>query len=653
MEVLIIGGHGFIGKNMAKKFDKEGHRVTIIDKKDEESEFTSYKLDAEDLLCEIVFQSQVFDNVLYLANDIERQENLKGFHNILKLAMKYNIRQFFVLKEDVEDRVINDNYSANVNKISCTDFIELHAGYVYGPMQHISSYDNEIGLSLLDKPQNEKYWLEKVDDELIDGERYYYIDDIVDLIYKLIKNKKIGVIKLPEDGEIIGWEERYTPKLGIQATADWYKKSNKEITKSINTKGKKKIGIGRRLLPYAENVLFFALFFAISYATRNEMDRYEIFPVDFNLIYVFIIGIVYGMKQGIIAIIFASLAHIIIHTHTTPDLSAVIYNELHMIQLVMYVIVAIFASYIVGNYKRKVNNLENDLEEARDREELLKEAYFNVIDIKNDLQEQVLRSDNNMGKMLSYSKELGSLLPEDVIVGAIRVLEQVMDSESICIYSYSEEDDFLRLIGRSKTLVGKVRNSINLKTESKIKENVISNQIFINTNLEEGLPMMSATILIEGKVRTVIFINDIPFEQLNLYYANYLRVCVGMVEGNIKRAIEHQDAISEKSFYLDTPIIVYEHFKKIVESKENAKELLNIQFTLVKFKLDSPLQSQNTLNFINAINNKIRDTDYMGFDLENGVYLLCSNADIEETNLVIKRLQEGVGRFGFDIREKL
>ena len=652
MEVLLIGGYGFIGKNLARKFNKEGHRVTIIDKKVEKDEFISYKLDVEDPLCEIVFQAQVFDLVIYLAGDLEDEGERKGFHEMLNLSINYRVKRFLVLTDSTKSKGKNIQSQTGKKQMK---FTEIQMGYVYGPMQHISSYENKMGLSFLEKKKKSKDWIKKIDNESIDGKSFHFIDDVVSAVYKSVEEKIDGVIKLSDSNKKleIKWEAKYTLKEGIKKTQDWYDKFNKENIREKKSEKKNKSNIWKKVLPYIENILLCLFAFYASYITRDSLDRYAIFPVDFHLVYVFVIGIVYGMRQGVLAVVLASISHIALLLHTTPDIVSIVYSEKHMIQLVMFVVVAIFSSYITENYKRKITNLNSDLNEERNKGELIKKAYFNIVDIKNDLQEQVLRTENNLGKMFSYTKELDSLLPEDVLVGSIKVLEQMLRNQSISIYRYSEKEKFLRLLGRSKGLEGKVKNLIDLKTETKVSKAVIDNHIFINMKLEKDLPMMSAAIEVEGQIGAVVFVEQVPIKNLTLYNTNFLRVCVGMIEENIKRAVKYQEAIGDKIYYLETPIVVYEHFKGIIASKEKAKETFGIPFTLVELKPINQLESQETIKALYGIEETIRQTDYIGLTLENNPCILFSNADKEETKIVINRLEKCINNIEFNIKEKL
>jgi len=122
MKILITGGAGFIGSNLAKKLMDRGDRVVIIDnfndyydpqlKKDRIKKylkgynFKLYKGDIRDIkLLDKIFKTEKLDKVMHLAalagvrnsllDPIEYEDvNVRGTLNLLEMARKYKIKNF-------------------------------------------------------------------------------------------------------------------------------------------------------------------------------------------------------------------------------------------------------------------------------------------------------------------------------------------------------------------------------------------------------------------------------------------------------------------------------------------------------------------------------------------------------------------------------
>lgn len=122
VKILITGGAGFIGSNLAKKLMDRGDKVVIIDnfndyydpqlKKDrikkylKDYNFKLYKGDIRDVkLLDKIFKTEKIDKVMHLAalagvrnsllDPLEYEDvNVRGTLNLLEMAKKYKIKNF-------------------------------------------------------------------------------------------------------------------------------------------------------------------------------------------------------------------------------------------------------------------------------------------------------------------------------------------------------------------------------------------------------------------------------------------------------------------------------------------------------------------------------------------------------------------------------
>ena len=114
MNILITGGHGFLGVHIAEKALKEGHKVIIIDNGNNPSPYKirsrhrSFDLDVTDPACENVFESRNIDIVVHLSgirmvdhagtgNRTEDDANLTGLANMLTLSEKHGVKKLIIV----------------------------------------------------------------------------------------------------------------------------------------------------------------------------------------------------------------------------------------------------------------------------------------------------------------------------------------------------------------------------------------------------------------------------------------------------------------------------------------------------------------------------------------------------------------------------
>lgn len=113
MNILITGGHGFIGSQVAERLNKEGHKIFVIDNhstgtaKNLIMKHKFYKIDIQSRECEDIFSINKFDVVVHLAAQIsasaslndpltDTSSNILGLVNMLYLSAKYGVKKIYI-----------------------------------------------------------------------------------------------------------------------------------------------------------------------------------------------------------------------------------------------------------------------------------------------------------------------------------------------------------------------------------------------------------------------------------------------------------------------------------------------------------------------------------------------------------------------------
>lgn len=648
MNVLITGGYSFISQFAARRFHKEGCQITLISDATEDAlkdnvpkgikeKFKCYHVDGNLEKYDRIFKNSKFDIVIHIENrqEQEAEKRFRTFAALVDLGMKYKIKQFVYMPcvKDAQENLytllkeVLINSSQSIGRDVSLNLTTIIPGNIYGPgakkeelevqmRDYIGSIMN--GREMPFKPKQTTY---------------YYIDDVVDAIYKVVQHKQIGVFNLNEK-TLQGWEPKYSLETGMKKTVSWYKK-NGDFWK-IDNEVEKKSFFKRfeTLLPYGENILFFLITFLIAFQTKDNTLRYNVFPLDFNLIYIFLISMAYGMRQGIIAIFLACFSYVVVYLNISPDLAGVVYNQGHIIQLLIYVMVGIVTAYVVDNKRREVENLKNDLDVSRDKQNFMEEVCDQTAALKDELQNQILNTDDSLGKIYKLSKELNSLLVEDVYFGAVHTLEKLLKTQSVSIYKCNKDKTFLRLIARSKGVASNLPASLKVNEFKALEDLFETGEVFVNYALNPVLPMMMAPIIYNNEVIAVAVIDDVPFESLTLYYENFFRVAVGLIQNAISQALAYEAAIEGKKYIGEEKIIRMEYFGEIIKNKQKAKTQFNIPYTILKVEEGSHKLEKTA----SEVKKCIRDTDYIGASEQGELYIMLSNSDAQNSQPIMRRL---------------
>lgn len=177
MKILVTGGAGFIGSNVADAYINDGHKVTIIDDLSS-GKWENINKKAKFYLCDIrnrevlekIFEKESFDIVNHHAAQIsvpmsvanpqlDADINVLGFLNILELSVKYKVKKIIFISSggalygEAEEypttenyppkplspyaitKYVSENYLFFYNKQYGIDYTILRYANVYGPRQ--------------------------------------------------------------------------------------------------------------------------------------------------------------------------------------------------------------------------------------------------------------------------------------------------------------------------------------------------------------------------------------------------------------------------------------------------------------------------------------------------------------------------------------
>jgi UDP-glucose 4-epimerase len=224
MNVLVVGGCGFIGSNLVKRLLVRKHLVSVIDIKEPctiqslEEGVEYYKADAASTSCNAVFETGHFDTVVYAAGtafgkkDIEYGSEFSALVNILNMCVEFGVKNFIYIStaflnsyqpipgdSNAKSYPGLDIYCANkmMEEYYCSVYDKLYnlktsiirLPQVYGPGQDVFGEGGIILRILKSSMQNENSII------LVHGNilELSYINDVSEKLYDLIHSEESGV----------------------------------------------------------------------------------------------------------------------------------------------------------------------------------------------------------------------------------------------------------------------------------------------------------------------------------------------------------------------------------------------------------------------------------------------------------------------------
>lgn len=690
MNILVTGGYGFLGSSIAERFFKEGHRIHILDNLISGSKDTvdfkhrHLSADVADRKCETYFKAYAFDIVIHCATsspDDHSHPTTSGLFNLLSLSEKYGVKQFvsFSTSNEFEFDVATDiletasliprspsalhqrhseEYSLHWDNHSALSTLVFRLSSVYGPNQHVSLESRWIH-DLMSTTDAESLPLSSSHGSHTD---LIFIGDVVEAVYRGVISELSGLYHLssgestsiesvcahlgiqpplanqhvPKHQPILDnrklksdldWVPRFGVKEGLHITKSYYaQKPASTSTHPVRKERRFNILLKHPVLRTLENLTLFILFFIGSLLLTPIVDT-----PDYWFIYVLLAALLFGKSQTLIASLLAVGVHLYESASIGRNVLSLFVDNSILATFTMYLLIGLVVSYVMERRQIEIQFLKDELAATNERHTFLNDVYEETLTIKNQLQQQILHSEESIGSVYEATRALDSLEPEGLFVGSISVLEKTLKANHFAIYMINQSS-FARLAAKSSDSTFAPQNSLQIEEQTVIHEVVTSSEIVFNTSLTSGEPLFGAPLIRQGEVIAVILCYDVPFHNLTLSYRNLIDVMVRLINSSLDRSLGYIHAIQFDRYVGNTNALKEEYFERIIAQKEQALQELNIPYSLVL------IEEHHDEAIIQSIETTLRTTDYLGFRTDGRLYAILSNATKEESQIVIDRL---------------
>ena len=414
-------------------------------------------------------------------------------------------------------------------------------------------------------------------------------------------------------------KHRETYLANQKETTQW----SKRIWNNINI-------IAKLLVPYIENMICFIPFFMLNNRAVGSQyfDR-----LDFYLLYVLLFAIVYGQQQAVFSGLLATAGYCFRQMYQQSGFEVLLNYNTYVWMAQIFIL-----GMVVGYMRDQLHFIRHE-----DEEEI---GYLNgqiddIADIndsnvrmKHIFETQIVNHKDSLGKIYSITSKLDRYEPEEVLFYAAQILEQLMDSKDIAIYSVAN-GDYARLFSFTSETAKKMGNSIHYSAMTEMYDELKEDRVFINKNMNPDYPLMANAIYSEDEMQIILMVWGIPWERMNLAEANRLRVIGYLIQNAVVRANHYLDVLREERYLEGTTILEEEAFSHLVTAFTNAKKdglaectLIELDVKKGKFRKKSEILEKN-----------LRKSDYLGI-MDGRLYALLTNTNEENASYVIHRFRE-------------
>ncbi len=338
--------------------------------------------------------------------------------------------------------------------------------------------------------------------------------------------------------------------------------------------------ITRKLSNYPEILKWVELIggvFVVQFLSQMTGTLIQFKYVDFRLLFVVIMGSVYGIKTGLYAAVLVSISILYTWVQLGFDWALLVYNVGNWLPFAMYFTAGLITGYYHDKSENQILNAEKQTRLISDKYTFLYGVFNDIRKLKDEFRERLLGYRDSFGKIFTITQELDHLQEHAIYLRALTILEEQMDNRNIAIYTVDPDGHHARLEASSMSMNGSLKKSISLSNYSEILPCVQAGSIFQNTSLLQNYPAYLVPIFnneCPGIGPTVLIaLWSVKFEQHSTYYYNRLKVICGLIQASLVRAAMFSNANYEKMHLPATRILNHHAFMdELTDTRGNEKE---------------------------------------------------------------------------------
>lgn len=355
--------------------------------------------------------------------------------------------------------------------------------------------------------------------------------------------------------------------------------------------------------------------------------------LDYRLLYVVLIGTLYGLDFGLIAALLASVglavSYFALYGYTFQGL---FYEPSNWLPFIAYFVVGAVCGYVQLRNSEAIKAERDENELVRNRNTFLTRLYHDAIEDKRAYKRQIVGRHDSFGKIFAVTQELDVLNPRDIYRKCCELLGEILENDSVTIYHVSG-GTFARLVAASPAEIAAAPRSLSLDDLALVL-NGANSGLWVNRELTPDLPMFGYVIERDGAPAVLIFVRHVAESQMTLYYQNLFRILCGLVESALGRAFDYEAVAQDKRCVAGTCVLNHDAFGQELVAEQALAD--NKMGSFLLLRVVPGMEPVGEL--VGAIGSAIRESDAAGLVDGDTLYLLMRQATEADLPVICKRM---------------
>ena len=690
MDVLLVGNDGYFNKEtILEAFP--GDTVVVCGSSHENERDGSIRWVNQPIMSEefrMLFATYGFERVVFMSHFITKDSKglgeIENLRTVFSMTQKSQIRQFIYVTSD--EALLDATNSASIIFDSAENLCNYYSSsynidvrVIYTPHLINATYKDDYFSKIFARLDRS----ERVEVKALEGEiaSFLSVPDLALFLKRLCENweldeknslgygvtkiylrsgarttygeihkeilryypgAKISFIKSGIKGRMIYGEDKARNEYGWFAKVDACQHFGEYIEEyrqsfcekpTLRERIRQKLRLNSRFMMVLELVLGTLL---VEIYNRYSGGSVQFRMIDVRLLFVVLMSSIYGTSVGVITafIEIASLNYAYFRQGTNAQL--LFYDPGNWIPFILLMVAAAVCGYAKQKTVEDIGFVREENKVIKSQNVFISELYKEAMEYKNQYKQDLIGSRDGFGRIFDVVKKLSTTVPEEIFAESIPVMEDVLDNNSIAIYTINDKNARCARLSVSSGQISKsINKSLSLDDYREVLEIVKEKDIWFNSDIKEGHPTYVSGIRSEGELLVLILIYRVNYHQMGTYYMNLIRILTGLMENFLLKAWDYQKAVAEETYVEGTAITRWDHFKQQLEiQKEMAAN------KLTSYRLFRIMREDRSLSELDEMfQSKIRNNDILGLGDDGNIYLLASQVDESSQDIVLRRFR--------------
>lgn len=384
----------------------------------------------------------------------------------------------------------------------------------------------------------------------------------------------------------------------------------------------------KNAVPFVESLICFAVFFWLD---SHTVGSQYFGKLDFFLLYVLLFAIVHGQQQAIFSALLAAIGYWFRQSYERGGYEVLLDYSTYVWMAQLF-IVGMAVGYMRDHLRHVTNDKDEEIQYLYEKIEGIAEINDSNVRIKQNFETQLVNQRDSLGKIYEITSRLEKYAPEEVLFYAAQMLGQLMDSKDVAIYLVANES-YARLFSTTSADARKLGNSIKYDAMTEMYSELKEGRVYINKEMNDKFPLVASAVYSEGQMQLILMLWGVPWQRMTLAETNRLTIIGTLIQNATVRASRYLENLRNQRYMEGTDVMTESAFSQLVYAFFEAKGKGLTECALLEVQTgDYSCEQAATV-----LGDNIRSSDYMGVLEDGKLYVLLSNTDAKNAEMVRDR----------------